>query len=80
MKMKTPWKVGPPRMEEVARARSGKGVSLGCGGLLRGEGSMYVQVVRTRVRRVPKKRVPKILWRSFGSVTCGKQRRWRWRF
>ncbi len=37
---------------------------------------MDVQVVRTRVRRVPKKRQPKILWRTFGSVTCGKQVRW----
>ena len=26
-KMKTPWKVGPPRMSEVARARSGELVS-----------------------------------------------------
>ena len=41
-----------------------------------GGGRGDVQVVRTRVRRVPKKRVPKILCRSFGSVTCGKQRRW----
>ena len=30
-KMKTAWKVGPPRILEVARARSAKSVSLGWG-------------------------------------------------
>lgn len=71
--MKTAWKVGPPRISEVARARSVKSVSLGRG-VWRGREN--VQVVRTRVRRVPKKRQPKILWRIFGSATCGKQMRW----
>ena len=71
--MKTAWKVGPPRISEVARARSVKMVSLGW---WFGGGREEVQVVRTRVRRVPKKRQPKILWRSFGSLTCGKQVCW----
>lgn len=73
-KMKTAWKVAPRRALEVARARSvGSVISLGNHGITGRGGGGRVHVVKTMVKRVPKKRHPMIFRRIFGSVTAGRQ-------